>query len=94
VERIIGPMLGKLYVPNPQVFEYGFILRFPAREVVTSQQLMRALNKLQNPKGTILVAGQDFTIEAREAAEESSCDIISAHEFGWTDATYLSIRQR
>ncbi len=89
-----GPKIGKLFVRNRAVLEYAVVLRFPDTKVIVSGELKRALNKLGAPEGTILVIVRDLTKEAREAAIEALCDIISEREFGWTDASYQNIRQR
>ena len=75
IERTIGSILGARYVPNPEIKEYAYVLRFPPSQVITSQHLARVLSKLPTPRGgSVLVAGE-FTIEARAVAVEASCEI-------------------
>jgi hypothetical protein len=80
VERLIGPRLGKLFVPNTAVSEYKSVLWFPTGKVVTSGEIARALDDLAIDGGPTLAAGHDFTKEARTVAAEASCDIISERE--------------
>jgi hypothetical protein len=94
IEKAFGPKVGKLFVRNPSVVEYAVVLRFLGTKVIASGEIKRALKKLGMPKGAILVIARDLTKEAREAAIEMRCDVISEREFGWTDASYQNIRQR
>ena len=88
MEKIIGPKLGKRFAPNPAISEYAYVLRFPTSGVVTSREMAHALRKLPADRGAVLVVGQDFTLEARQAAIAVGCDLTSVSEFGWTDASY------
>jgi hypothetical protein len=94
VGQILGPRLGKLYVPNPATSEYRAVLLFSISKVVTRGDLLRALSRARAGSGAVLAAGRDFTMEARDVAAERSCDIVAEGEFGWTDAAYSAIRQR
>jgi hypothetical protein len=90
VEQIVGPVLGKRSVPNPTVTKYAYVLRFPGSKVITSQRLMRVLDKIPNPKGEGILLAGDFTIEALAIAARASCDVVSSSEPFWTDDRYLS----
>jgi hypothetical protein len=46
------------------------------------------LKGLPEPRGSTLLAGYDFTVEARKMAQFEVSDLISISEFGWTDAGY------
>jgi hypothetical protein len=86
--KTIGPKLGKMFSPNPKIAKYAYVLQFPSDGVVTSRALAQALKKLPEPRGSTLLAGYDFTVEARKMAHIEACDLISNIEFGWTDARY------
>jgi hypothetical protein len=90
IEKIIGPKLGKRFTVNPAVAEYAFVLRFPTDGVVTSRAVAQTLKKLPKARGATLIVGYDFTVEARQMAAMESCDLVSASEFGWTDARYAA----
>jgi hypothetical protein len=90
IEKIIGPKLGKQFVPNSLVTEYALVLRFPTEGVVTSRAVARALKKLPKTRGATLMTGHDFTVEARQLAAAESIDLVSLQEFGWTDARYAA----
>jgi hypothetical protein len=91
--NVIGPKLGKRFVPNPQVAKYAFVLKF-SDGVVTGRSVARSLAKIQQPRGNTLIVGLDFTLEARQVAEAEACDLLSEREFGWTDARYAARRLR
>ena len=93
VEQAVGPRLGKLFVPNPRILESRTVLRFPREKVIASGEFMRALDKVGTDRRPTLAVGHDFTKEARLAAAEMSCDIISEREHGWTDARIKIIRK-
>ena len=86
--KAIGPKLGKMFSPNPKIAKYAYVLQFPLDGVVTSRALAQALKRLPEPRGSTLLAGYDFTVEARNMAQIEACDLISKIEFGWTDALY------
>lgn len=88
----LGPKLGKQFVANPKVATYAFVLKFPSG-VATGRSVARALKKIQSPRGPTLIAGDQFTIEARQIASEEGCDLVSLSEFAWTDATYARTRE-
>jgi hypothetical protein len=69
------------------------VLRFPREKVIASGEFMRALDKVGTDRRPTLAVGHDFTKEARLAAAEMSCDIISEREHGWTDARIKIIRK-
>lgn len=94
VTKTIGPMFGKLCIPNPKVTKYAFVLQFPSDGVVTSRALAHAIKKLPDPRGSVLIAANDLTVEARKMAEPEFCDVVSASEFGWTDAGHTTRMQR
>jgi hypothetical protein len=94
INRTFGLRIGQLFVANPAVSEYKAVLLFPNTKVVVSGEVARALKKVSNQAGAILVIAKDLTKEARECAIAAQCDIISEKEFGWTDASYQAIRQR
>ncbi len=94
VEKAFGPQSGALFVPNPLVAAYAVVLRFPGTKVIVSGEIDRALRRVASDLGPILVIARDLTVEARHAAAEAGCDVITAGEFGWTDASYGDIRRR
>jgi len=85
--------LAKRFSTNPKVGKYAFVLKFPDG-VVTGRAVSHALGKIPAPRGPTLLAGVDFTVEATEIARAEGCDVVSVHEFGWTDAAYAAIRLR
>ncbi len=87
MKKAIGPKLAKEYSANPKVAKYAFVLKFPDG-VVTGRAVSHALGKIPTPRGSILLAGQNFTVEAMGLAEAEGCDVIAVHEFFWTDAAY------
>ena len=91
MKKAIGPKLAKEYSPNPKVAKYAFVLKFPDG-VVTGRAVSHALGRIPTPRGPILLAGQDFTVEAMELATAEGCEVIAAHEFFWTDAAYADRR--
>ncbi|SRR6266702_7910413 len=90
--KALGPKLGKQFVANPNVAMYAFVLRFPDG-VATGRSIARALQKIRSPRGPILIAGDRFTIEARQIAAGEGCDLVSMNEYAWTDATYARARE-
>jgi hypothetical protein len=88
--KVLGPRLGALFAPRHRVVAYAFVLRLPTDGTVTSRALAHALGKLPEPRGAILIAGHDFTVEARQVAAQASCELISVSEFGWTDAAHAA----
>jgi hypothetical protein len=84
----IGPKLGKRFSPNPAVAEYAIFTKFPSSGVVSGRAVAEALKKLSERTGPILLAGYDFTVEARQIAQTEACELVSIAEFGWTDALY------
>jgi hypothetical protein len=86
--EVIGPKFGSRFFPNPDVAEYAIVIKFPSNGVVSGRAVAKALKKLSEPKGPILLAGYDFTVEARQMAQTEACDLVSMAEFGWTDALY------
>jgi hypothetical protein len=87
-----GPRLGKQFIADPNVAKYAFVLRFPDG-VATGRSVARALQKIQSPRGPTLIAGDRFTIEARQIAAAEGCDLVSMNELAWTDATYARARE-
>ena len=92
MKKAIGPKLGKRFTANPDVTKYAFVLKFPDG-VATGRSVARALQKIQSPRGPTLIAGDCFTLEARQIAAVEGCDVVSASEFAWTDATYARTRE-
>lgn len=88
IANAIGPKLGQRFSPNPAVATYAFVLRFPTDGAVTSRDLAHALKKLPEPRGPVLLAACDFTVEASQLARGQACDMVSISEFGWTDERY------
>lgn len=89
IAKALGPKLATRFVPNPKLAEYAFVLRFPSG-VVTARAVAQALRKLSEPKGSILLAGDGFTVEARQIARANNCEVVSLSDFCWTDAEYAS----
>lgn len=87
MKKAIGPKLAKEYSANPKVAKYAFVLKFPDG-VVTGRAVSHALGKIPTPRGSILLAGRHFTVEAMEFAKAEGCDVVAVHEFFWTDAAY------
>ena len=87
MKKAIGPKLAKVYSANPKTRQYAFVLKFPDG-VVTGRALSHALNKIRTPRGPTLLAGYSFTVEAMEKAKAEDCDVVSVHEYFWTDASY------
>jgi hypothetical protein len=90
--KAIGPKLGKQFIANPNVAKYAFVLKFPTG-VATGRSVARALQKIQSPRGPTLIAGDRFTVEARQVAAAEGCDLVSMNEFAWTDAEYARARE-
>jgi hypothetical protein len=90
--KALGPKLGKQFIANPNVATYAFVLNFPDG-VATGRSVARALQKIQSPRGPTLIAGDRFTIEARQTAAAEGCDLVSMNEYAWTDATYARARE-
>jgi hypothetical protein len=67
------------------------VLMFP-EEVVLSRSARKALRMLPDGERPIALA-RDFTLEADIALRERGIDVPLA-EFGWTDESYIRIRQR
>jgi hypothetical protein len=86
--KALGPKFGRRISPNQDVAEYAVVIRFPSNGVVSGRAVAKALRKLSERTGPILLAGYDFTVEARQMAQTEACDLISVAEFGWTDALY------
>jgi hypothetical protein len=93
MKKAIGPKLAKQFSANPNVAKYAFVLKFPDG-VITGRAVSHALGKIPTPRGSTLLAGEDFTVEATEIAKAEGCDVVSVREFGWTDAAYAAIRIR
>jgi hypothetical protein len=93
MKKAIGPKLAKRFSANPKVAKYAFVLKFPDG-VVTRRAVSHALEKMTTPRGSTLLAGEDFTVEATEIAKAEGCDLVSVREFDWTDATYAASRTR
>jgi hypothetical protein len=74
--KALGPRLGKQFMADPNVAKYAFVLRFPDG-VATGRSVARALQKIQSPRGPTLIAGDCFTIEARQMAAAEGCDLVS-----------------
>jgi len=89
--KVVGPKLGRRLSSNPEVTQYAFVLKFPDG-VVTGRSVRRSLEKMPSPRGSTLMVGTDFTVEARQLAEAAGCDLLSEREFGWTDALYTARR--
>jgi hypothetical protein len=93
--KALGPKLGKQFVANPNVSKYASVLKFPGG-VATGRAVARALQKIQSPRGPTLIAGDQFTIEARQIAAAEGCDLVSiesANAHVWTDAEYARARE-
>ncbi|SRR5579872_547494 len=93
--KVLGPKLGKQFTANPNVTRYAFVLKFP-EGVATGRSVAHALRKIGTPRGSTLIAGDRFTIEAREVAAAEGCDLVSsesANAFLWTDADYAKARE-
>ncbi len=88
IANALGPKLGERFSINPAVATYAFVLRFPTNGPVTSRALAHALKKLPLPRGPVLLAAHDFTVEASQLARGEGCDTVSISEFGWTDERY------
>lgn len=67
------------------------LLMFP-EEVVLSRSACKALRMLPEGERPIALA-RDFTLEADHVLREHGIDVPLA-EFGWTDDSYVRIRQR
>jgi hypothetical protein len=93
MKAAIGPKLGSQFIANPRVVRYSFVLKFPDG-VVSGRAIAHALKKLPSRRGPTLLAGYDFTAEARRIAEAEACDLACAAEFGWTDTGYAIRRLR
>ncbi len=96
ITKALGPKLGKKFVANPNVSKYAFVLRFPDG-VATARAVARAIEKLQSQRGAILIAGDQFTLEARQVAAAEGCDLVcyeSANAHIWTDALYTCAREQ
>jgi hypothetical protein len=89
IRKAIGPKLAKQFSANPKVAIYAFVLKFPDG-VVTGRTVSHALAKLPSPRGSILLAGEDFTVEASEIAKAEACDVACEHQYFWTDASYAA----
>ena len=86
---ILGPRLGRLFVPRPGVSRYDSVIVFKRQHVALSNQVRQAIEKFETGKTTVLLVGRDFTVEARTLAAQTGCDILCEHEFGWPDAMWL-----
>ncbi len=86
--KALGPKFGRRISPNPDVAEYAMVIKFPSNVVVSGRAVAKALSKLSERTGPILLAGYDFTVEARQMAQTEACDLVSMAEFGWADALY------
>ena len=62
-------------------------------EATVKAHLGRMLRKVDSQAGPFLVVAKDLTVEARQVAIEAGCDVVTQREFGWTDASYRSIRR-
>jgi hypothetical protein len=93
MKKAIGPKLAGHFSANPKVTKYAFVVKFPDG-VVTGRAVSHALGKIPSPRGSTLLAGTDFTVEATKIAAAEGCDVVSVREFGWTDATYAESRAR
>lgn len=93
VEKVFGPKIGALFVSSPKVGEYAIVLRFPDTKVILGGQVVRALRKVTASPGPLLIIAKDMTAEARNAAADAGCDVLTQREFGWTDASYQRILQ-
>lgn len=93
MKKAIGPKLAKQFSANPKVTKYAFVLKFPDG-VVTGRAVSHALGKIPNPRGSTLLVGTDFTVEATKIAMAEGCDVVSVREFGWTDAAFAESRTR
>jgi hypothetical protein len=87
MKKAIGPKLAKGYSANPKVAKYAFVLKFPDG-VVTGRAVSHAIAKIPTPRGPILLAGQNFTVEAMGIAKAEGCEVIAVREVFWTDAEY------
>lgn len=95
MSKALGPKLGKLYVANPNVSKYAFVFKFPDG-VATGRAVARAIQKIQGQPGPTLIAGDQFTLEARQLAAAEGCDLVSyelANAHVWTDARYAKARE-
>lgn len=92
--QFLGPRLGRRYSPRLGITVFKAIIRFPSG-VVTGKDMRKSLKCIPPAQGYVLVAGHDFTIEARkEVSSYGACiDLISEHEFFWTDVSYFAILQ-
>jgi hypothetical protein len=93
IKKAIGPKLAKQFSANPKVVKYAFVLKFPDG-VVTGRAVSHALGKMPTPRGPTLLAGEHFTAEAMEITKAEGCDVVSVHEYFWTDASYAASRAR
>ena len=92
IAKAFGPKVEELFVPNPSVTQYGVAMCFPDVKTIVSGELRRALHKAEGVSGPILIVARDLTVEARRIAAEAGRDLITRHEFGWTDEIYNEIR--
>jgi sulfur carrier protein ThiS len=61
--------------------------------VVMSRTVKQALKRLElADQQKIVAVGADFTLESRVLLEERSVEVVSRVFFGWTDESYLSIK--
>jgi hypothetical protein len=93
--KVLGPKFGKQFTANPNVARYAFVLKFPDG-VATGRSVSHALRKIKGLSGPTLIAGDRFTLEARQIAAIEGCDLLSiesAHAYVWTDATYARARE-
>jgi hypothetical protein len=93
MKKAIGPKLAERFSANSKVAKYALVLKFPDG-VVTGRAVSHALVQIPSPRGSTLLAGTDFTVEATEIAAAEGCDMVSVREFGWTDANYAESRAR
>jgi len=63
MKKAIGPKLAKRFSANPKVAKYAFVLKFPDG-VVTGRAVSHALEKMTTPRGSTLLAGEDFTVRS------------------------------
>ncbi len=71
------------------------VVLFPhdrAHQGVTSSALARRMLKRVPADETVLAVGADFTLEATALLNERGAAIARIGEFGWTDASYASLR--
>lgn len=67
-------------------------MRGESSSIVDSGAIARALAKVGDKSGVIVVVAHNFTAEARVILEQRGALGLSTHDFFWTDESLASIR--